>query len=84
MQSSVSHTLTSTTTIHCFLFFGHSPTSSNYGLLSTLELMVESVFYEIVLGLQQLQLQRQLGQMATLGWSLKAFLSIGSCTIPPG
>ena len=43
VQSSVSPTLTYTTPIHSFLLSGNSPTSSNYGILSTLEVMVESI-----------------------------------------
>ena len=52
VQSSVSPTLTYTTTIHRIVLFGNSPASSNYGLLTSLDFMVESVFYENVVGLQ--------------------------------
>ena len=52
VQPSVSPTLTYTTTVHSILLLGKSPSSSNYGLLSPLDLMVESVLYDIVVGLQ--------------------------------
>ena len=84
VQSSVSPSITYTTPLHSLLLSGNSPASSNYGILSTLEVMVESVFYEIIVVGLQLQFRRELGLMATLGWSFEAFLSIGSHTIPPG
>ena len=53
VQSSISPSFTHTTSTHCLLLFNYTPASSHYGVLPTLEVMVESVFYEIiVVGLQ--------------------------------
>ena len=52
VQSSVSPTLTYTTTVYSIFLLGKPPASSNYGLLTSLDFMVESVFYENVVGLQ--------------------------------
>ena len=47
MQSSVPTNFTTSTSTQCLLYFNSTSASSYYGILSTLEVMVESISYEI-------------------------------------
>ena len=55
VQSSVSSSITNSTSTHRLLFLDSTPASSHYGILPTLEVMVESVSYEIIVVGSQLQ-----------------------------